>query len=358
MKRLEPFRTRQLLTAALVVLACHSVAASAQESACLLSDAAKDGRLSDVLDLIRHGADINGVDCTSSPHLTPLWFAVYSNNVGMVKLLLSEGVQPSIAGRDLLESPAALGRLELARTLLAYGADPNERSRLSGGTPLHTAAALCGIFLGRPSDCVQTVELLLEKGARPNEPDVRGDGPLHEAAQHGNAAVIQALVCGGADINGKNPYGQPPLAMALYSYAGSVAYVHSTRKKQLPPGTRYPIAAIAVLLELGADPNFFQPWDYGSQESRRESPVTAGNTYLTVAARYGWYEFAALLLKAGADPTRAREDGQTPHSIASANGHIALARLVARYASWRAVPNPSFERTCPGKPSSAAQLQR
>ncbi len=54
-----------------------------------------------------------------------------------------------------------------------------------------------------------------------------------------------------------------------------------------------------------------------------------------MAARYGWYEVAVLLLQHGAQPELRREDGKTPKQIALENGHPKTARIIAKFAAHR-----------------------
>jgi cytohesin len=61
---------------------------------------------------------------------------------------------------------------------------------------------------------VESVEMLLKKGANPNYRDKDGWTPLHAAAQEGNADVAELLIKHGADVNARDIHGWTPLSVA------------------------------------------------------------------------------------------------------------------------------------------------
>jgi ankyrin repeat protein len=97
---------------------------------------------------------------------------------------------------------AGFGRNEIARLLLAAGADPNMRSTALGGVaPLDSA-----VF----GNSEAAVELLLESGANPNLPQAGGFRPLHGACQNGNLAIVKLLLKFGADPQVPTDEGKRP----------------------------------------------------------------------------------------------------------------------------------------------------
>jgi ankyrin repeat protein len=82
------------------------------------------------------------------------------------------------------------GQQEVVRSLLAYGAQPWDRTRSSGGaTPLHQA-----VSTGQRD----IAELLLEHGAEVDARDHCGCTPLHLAAANGDLDIVAALLRFGA----------------------------------------------------------------------------------------------------------------------------------------------------------------
>ena len=106
------------------------------------------------------GADISTRDGRDEDY-TPLHWAVYEDNVDMVKFLLD------------------------------HDANIEEITNDNGSTALHLAAHK-GYQL--------PMKVLLENGANVNAKDKSGKTPLHEAASSGNKAEAQLLIQYGADV--------------------------------------------------------------------------------------------------------------------------------------------------------------
>jgi ankyrin repeat protein len=58
------------------------------------------------------------------------------------------------------------------------------------------------------------VELLLANGAEPSPRESSGGTPLHSAAGHGNAAIIEPLLKAGADKDARTKDGKAPRDIA------------------------------------------------------------------------------------------------------------------------------------------------
>ncbi|MGH9665618.1 MAG: ankyrin repeat domain-containing protein [Bryobacteraceae bacterium] len=93
-----------------------------------------------------------------------------------------------------LEYCALRGKTDVAKMLLALGADPNKPGA-GGVTPLHLAAM---------KDHAGVVEALLAHGAKVNVRDDAGQTPLHEAALGGSAKAAEILLAHGAEIDAKD----------------------------------------------------------------------------------------------------------------------------------------------------------
>lgn len=132
--------------------------------------AAMNDHVSIILDLLRHGAKING--CTSAGE-TALHYAAWNGRSLAVKLLLEEGANPNakdiygysslhfrftpqeVNGSSLRVIPSNFR--EVAELLVSAGADINAPAKISKGyTPLMAACAVAPI---------EVVDYLLSKGA-------------------------------------------------------------------------------------------------------------------------------------------------------------------------------------------------
>lgn len=162
--------------------------------------------------------------------------AAYFGQKGIVEVLLASGLELSIFEaaatgqiervRALIKNDASLanafspdgftplglavffGHRETVETLLAAGAEVNTPSRESMKvTPLHSAAAARQVEIAR---------LLIAHGANVNATQAEsGFTPLHEAALNGNLEFARLLLDHGADVNAKMKDGKTPLGFAL-----------------------------------------------------------------------------------------------------------------------------------------------
>ena len=121
------------------------------------------------------------------------------------------------AGDTALHLAAGGHRLEIARMLLAAGADVRARNR-RGAEPLHYAAdGLPGVPFWQADAQAATVTLLITAGADPNAVDKSGVAPLHRAVRTRSSGAVNALLQGGAHARRPNASGSTPMKLALQS---------------------------------------------------------------------------------------------------------------------------------------------
>jgi ankyrin repeat protein len=164
---------------------------------------------------------------------TAVLVAVYSRHQEIAELLIATGREPNIFEaaatgrvervRDLLKTNPSLvkayspdgwtalhlnfGNLEIVKFLLDSGADINAISKNGfSATPLQGAAAFQKIDLAR---------LLIARGANVNCRGQEGVTPLHEVAGNGELEFARLLLEHGANINAKEDHGKTPLTIAL-----------------------------------------------------------------------------------------------------------------------------------------------
>lgn len=200
-----------------------------------------------------------------------------------------------------LDAPSRMdGLLAIARRLLALGADPNAEFNWNWHPELPRTALWAALITLKH---FPLAEALLEAGAKPT------DGVTsHIAAGSGNIAALELLHRFGLDANGI-PGGVPPLVYMMgYSEDES--------------GLRW-------LLEHGADANLSWGVD--------------GEAPLHVAARRWDLGMVQLLVQHGADPSRRRADGYTPHALAELHGHHDIGEwLLAHGATNELTPLDQF----------------
>ena len=206
----------------------------------LLHHAAEKGTVSQVLVLLRAGADVNALNSHGE---TPIYCALERSDTGPAKALLEGGADPNL-GRGNHRPPALVkaaycGNDNTVILLLDHGADVHATSRY-GETALHWAARWCaeptirrlvdaGVEINARDDFGQTAvhwavgpgrfdilqraSTLLACGADPTIADNKGDTPLHVAIP-GELAPVQTLLAARADPHALNNKGESPMDIA------------------------------------------------------------------------------------------------------------------------------------------------
>jgi hypothetical protein len=118
------------------------------------------------------------------------------------------------AGDTALHMAAAAYQVEIARQLIALGADIEARNR-RGAVPLHYAVdGAPGSPWWDPPAQAATIACLIAAGADPNAADLGGTTPLHRGVRNRCAAAVAALLEGGADVRRKNKRGSTASQLA------------------------------------------------------------------------------------------------------------------------------------------------
>jgi len=194
-----------------------------------------------------------------------------------------------------LHKASSLGQLQVARFLVANGADVEARGS-NGETSLQLAASQ-----GHKA----IVELLLDHKASPQVSNTNGRTALHFAAEKGFKSVVEILLSHGADVNAKSKSGFTPLHEAV-----------AQRNKSV----------VELLLSHGADPNF--PYSGANIIEMRLQRLKSGDTPLHSAASLGDETITALLLSNKSNINATNVLGETPLHFAAQKGNLAVARLL------------------------------
>jgi ankyrin repeat protein len=294
--------------------------------------------------LIEAGADINAHNAKWG--WTPLWYAATDRESASVRFLLELGADPKSKNKDgqtalmrtksrevaeLLLAAGALvdekdthdqgaleyalrdiEAMEVARALVAAGADINAHNAKWGWTPLWYAAsggesASVRFLLELGADpksknkdgqtalmCTKSrevAELLLAAGALVNEKDASGKTALMHVK---NKEVVEVLLAAGALVDEKDTHDQGALQYAL-------------RDIETMEVARALVAAGANINEFDRD-NFWSP--------------------LRLAVLYGKIELVRLCLELGADPKSKNRNGETALMLAEKERHTEIAPLL------------------------------
>ena len=152
----------------------------------------KERHMRIVLELLQHGADVDG---KNSAGRTPLLFAANHGRTEAAKVLIKHGALVNETDREgffPLMAAACGGHSRLVALLAEKGADMT-MALPDGRTPLMCAAQ------GDHGDAVKT---LLERGANVNAKAASGASALTEATRTGNVDIVKVLLAGGADPAG------------------------------------------------------------------------------------------------------------------------------------------------------------
>lgn len=166
--------------------------------------------------LIDQGANVNAKENSG---YTPLHRVIYSRgkNLALIRRLLEAGADVNASGsngRTPLNSAAQSDNLDVARVLIAHGADLNAGNDYHG--PINTgdiAGSILQVAI-RYSPGEAMARLLVESGATPGQKDAFGNTEIHLAAMRGYADLVHLLIEHGADVHAVNDSGRTALDYA------------------------------------------------------------------------------------------------------------------------------------------------
>ena len=262
------YLVRLLLVLTVVASTSHLYAAdNALTAAVKKSDSAAVRRQ------LEQGASVNSAETDGT---TALHWAVESDNPELTRLLLKAGANAKLANRygmTPLHLSAINGNATVMRDLLDAGADANAILP-EGETVLMTAAR---------TGSAQSVALLLERGAKVDAREKwYGESALMWAAAENHGEAVNVLIAHGAPVDSRSALQKITnrnAGQSMLSLGSWTPLMYAARENALDAGR--------ALVKGGAGLNLVDP---------------DGATALEIAIINAHYEFAALLLDAGADP--------------------------------------------------------
>jgi len=207
--------------------------------------------------------------------------------------------EPEVDGTTALHWAVQSADRKLVAALLEAGAEANVANRY-GMTPQHLAAI---------NGDAETLRMLLEAGADANATLPEGETVLLSAARTGSVEAINALVEAGAQLDSReNWYGETPLIWAA-------AQNHAE--------------AVRALLAHGADPDIRSAAQVWEKRRASQSVLPLGEwTPLFYAARENALAAGKTLIDGGANLDLADPDGATALVIAIINAHYEFAAML------------------------------
>ncbi|HUE02332.1 MAG TPA: ankyrin repeat domain-containing protein [Bryobacteraceae bacterium] len=261
-----------------------------------LPDAAMQGDRESVHALLKKHADVNAAQ---GDGMTALHWAAAKDDLEMARLLIAAGANVKAANRVAAVTPLSLaatnGNAAMIAILLQAGADPNAATT-DGATPLMAAAA---------SGSAESVATLLDHGAQINATEsARGQTALMFAAAKNRAAAIQVLLQHKADpaVTTKVVKLEKP----KFDEDGNPIV-----ERKVKPGTQLDPATAAAMAR------------------RVTASVIGGMTALLLASRNGHMDAVRALVEGGANVNQVSAgDKSSPIVIAICNGHYDLAKYL------------------------------
>ena len=186
-------------------------------------DQITDGRTDLVFDYVAAGHAATSAD---EGGMSLIKWCAYYGDVSAIKFLLANGESLQSLGENYdLNGAAFHGHWRLCQFLIEQGANVNKPMLDTGESPLHSALCTAN---RQAHDLV--IKVLLTNGANPNcvtKPSVETDAfmrdcrtkaetPLHRAAAFGTEETIQMLLDAGARIDAKDMNGDSALTWASW----------------------------------------------------------------------------------------------------------------------------------------------
>jgi ankyrin repeat protein len=314
-----------------------------------VSMAARNGHYEVTRLLLQRGANVDG---SGRDRGVPLIAAAKMGHSEIAMLLLDHGAtlkSDTAVARSLLVSAAKYGDTDLVQNLLQRDININcavpERDSTNRGLHsfmLKSAEYRSPLAAAIEGGHLKTVQLLLERGAKPNDHERDSHSPLAIAIKDGHNETALQLLEHKANPNVFRPMGCTLLRAAVERgncelVRRLLQYGADPNQESAPGILRSPLSVatkegnieiVQLLLDCGANPNGHE----------RDS-----NSPLVIAIKGGRNEIAFKLLEHGADPNRESlnttdewdlyllrrtENLQSPLSVATKGGNIEIVRLL------------------------------
>ena len=268
--------------------------------------------------------------CESPSTLVPKgcgWGADEARGPTVTEYLVSKGANIGVVDDDGKNALQCLVRrrnhsasqVSVLNYLLAQPVHPKllKQKDIGGFTPLQSALE---------HRCLWPIQILLDHGAHPLEPDPEGNTALHHLARWlpdrhpiAEANLFKQFLSLGADISATNAAGETPLFLFFGTEATSTSITDSH------------VQHIPIFVSAGADFLARNPKGqtllHVTADQRKADGSMAYNTGYVLDTLVNTFK---ALVKLGVDPTAEDEEGRSALDVAAARGHKRLLELFKR----------------------------
>lgn len=288
-----------------------------------LFGAAQHGQVEALKLLLNLGADPSGKGTMGwgswgqTPWEVALSNGHYSITVELIKHNVHQSLSPHQSNQAFIEAAGQNDLSSMKKILGDFEASINGKKSDTGETALHVAVA---------NGELDTVNFLLDMGAKVNISDIKGNTPFQVASAFGRHHIIQALVDNGANIDAQNFNGQNALHQAVSNSNLNVVkglienYEVSINQQDAAGQTPLLLGCIEgnplmveYLIRAGGQVN---------------EPNKFGETPLMLASLNGHEEAVALLLHAHANVHHVNDQGQSALQLAAYGGKVGSLRAL------------------------------
>lgn len=186
-------------------------------------DLIADGRTDLVFEFVNSG---NRADSKDQHGVSLLQWCAYYGDVSGIRFLLENGESLCSLGNNFdLNGAAFHGHWQLCQFLIERGADASWSADENGETPLHSALCtsdrlahdrVLKVLLANGADPNRVTKPAAETGGFMRDCRTKAEAPLHRAAAFGTEDTIQLLLDAGAKIDAKDMNGDTPLSWASW----------------------------------------------------------------------------------------------------------------------------------------------
>lgn len=261
-----------------------------------LAEAAQQGYLAIAKMLLERGASVTEIDKTYNFKRTPLHYAAEGNHTSIVTLLVNHGADILLATVDekyngqgfgsekqqsALEKACMLGHVESVSAMIPFIPEPDGFTKALAWAVDHSR--------------LEVVELLIRSGSVKVNDQFQGATALMRASCRRNPRVVKFLLENGANVNetGGPTESKPRSGFTVLHCLSAAATDPDDSPSNLDQNDQDVKDCFQILLAAGADIN--------QLDSRGQTPLLVSKDLTSLS----------ILIKAGADPCAASEDGKT-----------------------------------------------